>query len=241
MDRKAQKQANGFSFSTARTAGRGRNDLTFNAEMLKEGSLVSKVSLLACVSALFLAAGSSFGLANELNLWMAIGSVIVTFGGLFVLRSLNTAPLAVAGLAVWNSFFGVTVGWSLHNYVVSIGANTVIACILASAFAMAVVGAIGALSGIDFRGLERFLLIGLFGLILVTIVQFFLHMAAGVNIFIAVAGLVIFTGFFLVDFCRLARSGDNSWGEAADITINIVLDYVNFTFYLLRLVRELKK
>lgn len=239
MDRKAQKQSNGFSFSTARTAG--RNDLSFNPEMLKEGSLVSKVSLLACVSALFLAFGSYFGLANELNLWMALGSAIVTFGGLFLLRSLNTAPLAVAGLAVWNSFFGVTVGWGLHSYVVSIGANTVIACILASAFAMAVVGAIGALSGIDFRGMERFLLLGLFGLILVAIAQFFLHMAAGVNIFIAVAGLVIFTGFFLVDFCRLARSGDNSWGEAADITINIVLDYVNFTFYLLRLVRELKK
>lgn len=234
-----QKTDRGFSFSTARTSE--RDDLSFDSRALKEGSLVSKVSLLSSVSALFLAAGSYYGATIEPNIILLIFSVIVTFGGLFVLRLLRTALSACIGLAVWNAMFGISVGIGLQNYIAALGTHTVTACILGSAAVMAIFGCIGAFSGVDFRPMERILLIGLLLLILVGIVQLFVHVFTGFSILYASVGMLIFIGFFLVDFCRLARSGDNSWTEAADITINIVLDYVNFTFYLLRFVRDTKK
>lgn len=188
-----------------------------------------------------MAIGSYFGIGLENSPILVISCIVASFIGLFFLRALHSAPLAVLGLAVWNSLFGVTVGVGLQSYIATLGSHTVSACILASAGAMAVIGAFGALSGIDFRPLQKFCMIALLGLIVFGIVQIFVHMSTGINIAYAAIGLVVFTGFFLVDFCRLAKSGDNSWPEAVDITVNIVLDYVNFTFYLLRLVRELKK
>jgi uncharacterized protein len=47
------------------------------------------------------------------------------------------------------------------------------------------------------------------------------------NIIYAVAGLVIFGGFTIVDFNRLRRSGDDSMGGAVAIAAGIFLDIFN--------------
>jgi len=242
MDKKPFSESYKNSTETTQTAKRGGNGLAdFDAHALTQGSLVSKVALLTSVSFMFLAAGSMFGIKTEPNMFLWIASLVITFGGLFFLPRVNSPVSSMVGLAIWNSVFGVIVGFGLQGYIETIGANTVAVCLAGTAGAMAVVGSIGAFSGVDFRPMQRFLMFALFGLILVGLSQFFIHFAAGVNIAYAVGGLVVFTGFFLVDFCRLARSTDNSWPEATNIALNIVLDYVNFAFYLMRLVRELKK
>ncbi|CAN5441397.1 hypothetical protein BH11CYA1_BH11CYA1_10390 [soil metagenome] len=242
MDKKPYSESFQNSTETTQTAKRGGVGFSeFDTKALTQGTLVSKVSLLTCVSFMFLAAGSMFGIKTEPNMFLWIASIAVTFGGLFFLPRVNSPVAAMAGLAVWNAVFGVLVGFGLQGYIETIGANTVATCLGGTAGVMAVVGSIGAFSGVDFRPMQKFLMFALFGMIIVGLSQFFIHFSAGVNIVYAVGGLVVFTGFFLVDFCRLAKSTDNSWPEATSIALAIVLDYVNFAFYLMRLVRELKK
>ncbi len=242
MDKKPYSESFKNNTETTQAAKRGGLGFSeFDAQALTQGTLVSKVALLTSVSFMFLAAGSFFGIKIEPNMFLWIASLVITFGGLFFLPRVNSPVSAMVGLAIWNSVFGVIVGFGLQGYIETIGANTVAVCLAGTAGAMAVVGSIGAFSGVDFRPMQRFLMFALFGLILVGLSQFFIHFSAGVNIVYAVGGLVVFTGFFLVDFCRLAKSTDNSWPEATNISLNIVLDYVNFAFYLMRLVRELKK
>jgi FtsH-binding integral membrane protein len=139
----------------------------FDAHALTQGSLVSKVALLTSVSFMFLAAGSMFGIKIEPNMFLWIASLVITFGGLFLLPLVRSPISSMVGLAIWNSVFGVIVGFGLQGYIETIGANTVAVCLAGTAGAMAVVGSIGAFSGVDFRPMQRFLMFALFGLILV--------------------------------------------------------------------------
>jgi FtsH-binding integral membrane protein len=50
------------------------------------------------------------------------------------------------------------------------------------------------------------------------------------------AGIVIFTLYLVYDFDRLKQAniaGDNSWGTAIDIAVNIYLDIINLFIELL--------
>ena len=98
---------------------------------------------------------------------------------------------------------------------------------------MAVCGAIGALSGRDFSGLGRVLMIALFALIAVCFVGMFVGLSSGASLVFSIAGMAVFAGFFIYDFFRLSRSANNSF-NAITLTMKLYLDYINFLLFLLR-------
>jgi len=55
-------------------------------------------------------------------------------------------------------------------------------------------------------------------------------------------GVIIFTGYLLYDFNRLAKLeeqvGANTWTVAMEMSINIYLDIINLFLYLLDLLSE---
>ena len=54
-------------------------------------------------------------------------------------------------------------------------------------------------------------------------------------------GIVIFTLYLIYDFNRLEKAmerGDESWGTAIDIAVNIYLDIVNLFLYILEALSE---
>lgn len=78
---KSTDSKRGFSFNTERSGN--REDLSFNPQALAEGTLVSKVALLSCVSAIFMAIGSYFGIGLENSPILVISCIVASFIGLF--------------------------------------------------------------------------------------------------------------------------------------------------------------
>ena len=58
------------------------------------------------------------------------------------------------------------------------------------------------------------------------------------------AGIVIFTLYLIFDFNMLEKriaNGDESWGTAVQIAVNIYLDIINLFLYILRALAESNK
>ena len=146
------------------------------------------------------------------------------------------APVAVALLGALTFFTGLCIGPAIAMYVQVLGGNVVLATFFGTAGIMALCGLIATFSGINFAPLERFLMIGLFGLILVGLIVMFTGMSFAFNLVYCLAGIAIFVGFFLVDFFRLATSADDTWGGAVEITAQLFLDFANLFLRLLELI-----
>ena len=55
------------------------------------------------------------------------------------------------------------------------------------------------------------------------------------------AGIIIFTLYLIYDFNRLEKAmakGDESWGTAVDIAVNIYLDIINLFLLIMELLAE---
>jgi FtsH-binding integral membrane protein len=202
---------------------------------LSKSGLFSKVSLLLTISLVVSALGTYMGQGLTSGFDFIVLLVLFFAGAFVVPISAKSSPTAgVIALTVWTFISGLFIGPAIHQYVHTLGWQTVFLTYLGSGGIMAACGAIGALSGINFSRMGRFLFFALLGLIAVGIFGIFLPMSAGVNILYCVIGIAIFSGFFMVDFYRLANS-ENTWEAAVDLTMNIYLDYINVLLLVLRL------
>ena len=157
-------------------------------------------------------------------------------GAIVVMLASNAAPPVAIGLLMgWTFISGLFLGPCMQAYSEELGWQTVFLCFLGTAGACAVSGMVGMLSGIDFSVLSSYLAVGLFGLIIFGIIGIFVRMSRTVNIVHGIIGMVIFTGYFLVDFFRITR-GENTWGEGVRVSMSLYLDFVNFLLYLLQVV-----
>jgi modulator of FtsH protease len=204
-------------------------------------SLASKTFLLLTLSMAIASGGAfvGFGLNNP---GLVIACMIANLVGLFILWAVreNTA-LSLAVLTGWMALSGITVGVMVQAYVPLLGAETVIGAFLGTVGVTAVCGAIATFSGIDFRPLQKFLFIGLLGLIVVGVVSWFVKFSPAINLLYSSIGMILFVGYFLVDFYRLAKSEDNSWREAISLTVSIYLDIINFFSLLLRFLNAMRR
>lgn len=100
-------------------------------------------------------------------------------------------------------------------------------------------GLIATYSGLDFAWLGKFLFIGLIGLIIVAIISLFVRIRGTLGKIYASFGVIIFTGYLLFDFNKLAKlkqiAEANNWETALDFAISIYLDIVNLFLYLIQL------
>lgn len=200
--------------------------------------LFSKVALLLTGSLALGAAGTYVG-RDITGLVPIIGLAVAFIVGMIitmVVARANTGA-GILCLAGWTFVSGLFLGPCINQYVKELGMETVFLVYLGTGGVMAICGLIGAFSGKDWGGMERFLMIGLFGLIIAGFVNIFFSFSSGVNIVYSLIGMAIFAGFFIVDFWRVAKGEDN-WTNAIDLTIAIYLDYVNFLLYALKFIAE---
>jgi len=93
------------------------------------------------------------------------------------------------------------------------------------------------LSNKDFGGLGKFLVWGIGGLIVVSLVGMFVHMSPGVHLLYAFVGAAIFVGFTLYDFSNIKlRYGQNDYVIA---TVALYLDFLNMFWFLLQILLSL--
>jgi FtsH-binding integral membrane protein len=176
---------------------------------------------------------------------------VVMFGPLAILlvsafAMRNPSPLA-SGLIYWSvvSLIGISLGyWFLAatagrlGGTVSEGMLTIAKAFLITAAAFGALSLWGYTTKRDLSGFGTFLIMGLVGLILASVVNIFLH-SDMMSFIISVAGVLIFSGLIAYDTQRIKDQFAQAWGSdvAEKVAIfgalSLYLDFVNLFQFLM--------
>lgn len=148
---------------------------------------------------------------------MSLGALTLTFYGfsLFMGLSLSTIFLRYTHTSIAQVFFitaAMFLGMSLYGYTTKA----------------------------DLTKMGSFLIMGLWGIILASIVNIFVH-SSGLGFVVSVLGVVIFTGLTAYDTQRIKENYSEGWGSVATGKLAIMgavtlyLDFLNLFLMLLRL------
>lgn len=132
---------------------------------------------------------------------------------------------------------GITLFPTLSYYTSEIGAGDVLKAFLIALISFIVVAVYAVKTKTDYSFLGIFLLFALLILIAVMIGMWFIPFSSTLNLIIAIAGTIIFLGFTLYDFNRLARHGVRE-DEIPLVVIDIYLDFINLFLSILRFFRR---
>ena len=114
--------------------------------------------------------------------------------------------------------------------------NVVFQAMLSTCIAVFTTMLVVYISPYNFNFLGVILLVSLIALIVMRILNALIFKSAKQMLYQSYAGIVIFTLYLVYDFDRLKQAnaaGDNSWGTAVDIAVNIYLDIINLFIELL--------
>ena len=116
--------------------------------------------------------------------------------------------------------------------------NVVFQAMTGTTLAVIIAGTIVALVPTDFSFLGIFLWISLLALIFMEILNAFVFKSERRRLLYSYAGVIIFSLYLIYDFNALEKAiarGDNSWGTAVDIAVNLYLDIINLFLDLLEI------
>jgi FtsH-binding integral membrane protein len=119
--------------------------------------------------------------------------------------------------------------------------NNVFFAMVATTLSVFMTAAIVYFSDTDFGFLGSFLFFALLGLIIVRLLKAWVIKDSSFSMIQTGIGIVIFTFYLIYDFNRLEKAmaqGDESWGTAVDIAVNIYLDIVNLFLLILEAMAE---
>jgi FtsH-binding integral membrane protein len=159
---------------------------------------------------------------------------------MFIIRAAGGGPLAVGLLMGWGVINGMMLGPFISYAISEEGPGIVIQALTGTTAVMLVTGIVAMATGIDFSFLGPILLIALLGLIVVGLVGMFVRFSRTVNLVYSVIGMVVFSGFFLLNFFRLSKS-ENTWEQAVSTTISLYITFANFFTYLLQFLMSSKR
>lgn len=119
--------------------------------------------------------------------------------------------------------------------------NNVFFAMVATTLSVFMTAAIVYFSDTDFGFLGSFLIFALLGLIIVRLLKAWVIKDSSFSMIQTGIGIVIFTFYLIYDFNRLEKAmaqGDESWGTAVDLAVNIYLDIVNLFLLILEAMAE---
>lgn len=160
-------------------------------------------------------------------------ALIVNIGAFILLMFLHaTFPLNMLLMAL----FTASSGFSLGVYFVAYK-DTAQKALALTVLTTLLTGLIAMYSGLDFAWMGKFLFIGLIVIVIYSIIRIFANIK-GQRI-MAGLGVLIFTGYLLFDFNRLAKlkavADANNWDTALNFAISIYLDIINLFISLMNL------
>jgi len=210
--------------------GFGRIDRAVTAE---RSSLLGKVLALLGFAFVFTCAGVVIGSALGPGSYMIglIGSLVLVFT-LMAVR--EKSPINLILLYAFATFEGLLLGPILDQFI----ANGLSGIVLNAAAGTAGIGLLTGMYGYttkrDMSGLGGILFVGLMGIIVTSVIGFFLHLAL-LYVVISMAVVAVFSGYIIYDMNRLARTKYASEGDAIMFTVGIYLDLLNIFLALLQL------
>lgn len=210
--------------------GYGRFDRAVTAE---RGSLLGKVLGLLAFAFIFTCAGVVVGsqLGPGTYLLGLIGSLVLVFA-LIGLR--EKSPINLVLLYAFATFEGVFIGPLLDSFI-SRGMGSIVLNAAAGTAGIALLaGMYGYTTKRNLSGLGGILFVGLIGVILTSLIGFFLHLP-GLYVVISMVVVALFSGYIIYDLNRLARTKYATEGDAIMFAVGIYLDMLNIFLALLQL------
>lgn len=177
--------------------------------------------------------GSYLG-AGITNVWAQLALFLVFFLGIFFVQGLvrKSRNAGLAAWGVWNLVAGLFIGPAIHQHIQWIGWEAVLQCYVGTAAVMMGCWATAMLSRYNFEKWGPFLFTALWGLIIVGLLRIFVVFGGWTNAAYSLIGMAVFVGYFLFDFNR-AKKLDNTWPNALDVGMGLVLNFYNFLLFFL--------
>jgi len=195
--------------------------------------LLSRVSFLTIYAVLFTALGSAVLWAVP-NMALALVGIVGALIMLFVCQAVaRKYPLNLAALALFAFLEGLAIAPILMRYVSQQGPLIVVQAAALSVLIFAMVGTLGYTSARSYANWLPWLMGGLFALILVAILFWFITASPQMYWMYSVGGCLLFVAFTFVDFTRIRH--DFEADDYIPATIAIYLDLLNLFLFILRL------
>ncbi|CAN5317563.1 Bax inhibitor-1/YccA family protein [soil metagenome] len=173
---------------------------------------------------------------TPLGMGMAFGPLLVLVFSAFAMR--NTSPRA-SGIVYWSvvSMIGASMGILLLAYT---GAS-VVSTFLITATAFGALSLFGYVTKKDLSGFGTFLIMGVIGLVIASVVNIFIQ-SSMMQFIVSVAGVLIFSGLTAYDTQRLKLTYYHLGGDQAALgvatnqgALSLYLDFINLFQFLLSL------
>ena len=119
--------------------------------------------------------------------------------------------------------------------------NVVFQAMMATTIAVLLTSSLVFFISFDFGLMQGFLMISLLILIIMSFLNNIIFKSRLYSIIRAYLGVILFTGYLLYDFNQLEKKmnmGDDSWGTAIDIAVNLYLDIINLFLDILYIMAE---
>src|SRR5581483_946660 len=199
----------------------------------ERSTLLGQTLGLVGVSFLFTAGGAVVG--RQLGAGAILAAAVGTFVLLFLLYAVREqSPLNLIVLYAFATCEGLLLGPLVDAYVAEGLGDVVVLAAAATAFVCLAAGLYGATTGRDLSGLGGGLTVALLGMIVTSLIGWFVSSPA-VDTMVSAAAVLVFTGFLAVDLQRAASRLDASDGDAVMLAVAVYLDALNLFTALVRL------
>lgn len=161
-----------------------------------------------------------------------LGFVILIMAGLQKLPF----PALVAAFLVYSAVNGISLSFIFYVFHV----ESIVATFLVTAGMFGTMAIMGFITKADLSGFGKIMMMGLIGIVIASIVNFFMH-SEGLYYIISFVGVAVFTGLTAYDVQKLKKIGAETSGDqmAARLSImgalTLYLDFINLFLFLLRL------
>ena len=179
------------------------------------------------------------------------GNPVIRIGMLIALIALpfgltSMLPRLSAGAAtMWFLVYSAVMGMALSSVLIIYTGVSIASTFVVTAGTFAGMSIYGTVTKRDLSGMGSFLIMGLWGVLLAMIVNWFLQSPA-LNFAVSVIGVLVFTGLTAYDTQRIRQFGENApMDDRAALrrgailgALNLYLDFINLFLMLLRLMGD---
>lgn len=167
---------------------------------------------------------------------------IVTFAPFIIVlvMSARINKMSVQQTVLWYVIYSILMGMSLSFIFWAYTSASIFKTFIITAGMFGVMAVVGYTTKTDLTKFGSFLFMALIGIIIATLVNFFMH-SARLDYIISIFGVLIFTGLTAFDVQKIKQIGDagiNDGDVMAKITVHaalsLYLDFLNLFLYLLR-------
>jgi uncharacterized protein len=229
-------------FATVTAARDGAYDAGLRSYMLSVYNYMASGVLLSGLVAMFFAWGGVDSPAAHILLGGGLLAYVIMFAPLGFIFAMSFGVNRMSETTLQALFWGfaVVMGLSLSTIFLQYKETSIAGAFFASAAGFLSLSLYGYTTKRNLSGIGTFLIIGLVGLIVASVINIFLH-SGPLNLVISIVGVLIFAGLTAYDTQRTksmyyAVAGTDMVGRTIIMAaVNLYLDFINMFLFILRL------